>query len=346
MTGALRRRLAAALDRRLGGLGDRIVADAVVREHELAVAIEDVRARLERLEAGATGRTGEREAQWADLQARLTVLDARLAGADAGLSRLDGRLDDDVFPMLRALVDDEAANRRRLWRLREQPDYALAYTEDEPLVTISIPTHDRVELLMERSLPTLLAQTYEHLDILIVGDRATPELEAAVRGVKDPRVRFANVTTRVRQPTGRRWLTAATMPRNEAYRLARGRWTLDFDDDDTLRPDAVAVLLEHARASGAEIAYGDALQHTPNGSVSTLGSFPPVLGQFSLAAALVHEGLRFFAREHVAASMDVPGDWHRVERMLRVGVRFAHRPGVVHDYYPSALWAPGASSGS
>jgi hypothetical protein len=286
-----RRRLAGALDRRLGALGDRVVADAAARE----------RALTERLDA----------------------VERRLADAE---------------PLLRAVVDEEAANRRRLWALRASADYEQAFTESEPLVTISIPTRERPTLLLERSLPSLLTQTYERLEILVVGDDATPEVAAALRGVADPRVRFINLTTRVMGPEGRHWLAAATAPRNEAYRVARGRWTLDFDDDDALRPEAVAVLLEHARATGAEVAYGDFAQHAPDGSTTELGAFPPRLGSYSLAASLVHGGLRLFAREHVAAAIGVPGDWYRVERMLRAGVRFAHRPGVLHDYWPSSLW--------
>ena len=58
----------------------------------------------------------------------------------------------------------------------------------------------------------------------------------------------------------------------------------------------------------------------------------------TFASALVHGGLRFFAREHVAASLGLPGDWYRAERMLRAGVRFAHRPGTLFRYYPSQSW--------
>jgi glycosyltransferase involved in cell wall biosynthesis len=250
---------------------------------------------------------------------------------------LERRLDD-AAPLLRALLDDESANRRRVWAMREDAGYEAAFTEPEPLVTISVPTRERAALLMERSLPSILGQSYERLDVIVVGDDATPELAAAMRSVTDPRVRFVNLATRVRGPEGRHWLAAATMPRNEAYRLAQGRWTLDFDDDDALRPDAVAVLLEHARESRAEFVYGDAEQHEPDGTAAILGGFPPELGRMSLAAALVHGGLRVFTREHFAASLGLPGDWYRIERMLRAGVRFAYRPGVIHDYWPSTLW--------
>ncbi|HEX5927009.1 MAG TPA: hypothetical protein VFY45_24500, partial [Baekduia sp.] len=112
MIARVRRHLTGALDRRLGALGDRVVADAAARERTLAE--------------------------------RLDAVERRLADAE---------------PLLRAVVDEEAANRRRLWALRATADYEQAFTEPEPLVSISIPTRERPTLLLERSLPSLLAQT-------------------------------------------------------------------------------------------------------------------------------------------------------------------------------------------
>jgi glycosyltransferase involved in cell wall biosynthesis len=200
-----------------------------------------------------------------------------------------------------------------------------------------VTVRDRAELLGERCLPSILGQSYGRLEVLVVGDDAPDAVRAVAEGTGDPRVRFVNVTTRVvKDDPLRQWLTAATMPRNEAYRLARGRWTLDFDDDDALVPDAVERLVEHARATRAEVPYGIARQHQPDGTTIPIGDDPPALHRFSLAAALVHGHLRFFAREHVASSLRLPGDWYRAERMLRAGVRFSRLERVVFDYHPSS----------
>jgi hypothetical protein len=66
-----------------------------------------------------------------------------------------------------------------------------------------------------------------------------------------------------------------------------------------------------------------------------------VLGQFGWQGAIVHSGLRFFAREHIAAELGLPGDWFRAERMLRAGVRFGRLERATCDYYPSKLWSAG-----
>lgn len=306
--GAVRARLLRGLDRRFARLEERMGA-RVGRVEERLGAIEQS---LEQLHRGveAVSRTVEENTSQASPSHR----------------------------MLRALTDDDAGSRCRLEAVRADPGSAAAWEEPEPLVSILVCARERAGLLGERALPSLLGQTYERLEIVIVGDDATPAVQAVARGTGDPRVSFVNLTTRVVKPTAReRWMTAGTLPRNEGYARARGRWLLDFDDDDALRTGAVEALLAHARGERAEVVYGIVDRIAPDGTTE-LGGFPPALGQISMAGALVHAGLRFFAREHVASDLGLPGDWYRIERMLKAGVRFAHLREVVLDYYPSSLW--------
>jgi hypothetical protein len=153
-------------------------------------------------------------------------------------------------------------------------------------------------------------------------------------------VRFIDLTHRVVRDDDRHWLTASTLPRNEAYRLANGRWLADLDDDDALRPEAITDLLARARADRSEVVYGILEQHRPDGTTDLLGGFPPAFGQFGWGGAIVHAGLRFFERELVAADLGLPGDWFRCQRMLRAGVRISHLEQVTCEYYPSTLWRP------
>lgn len=115
---------------------------------------------------------------------------------------------------------------------------------------------------------------------------------------------------------------------------ARGRWIVEFDDDDAMRPECVAALLDLARGSRAEAVYGQVSQHSGSGP-REFCEFPPRLGRFSWAAGMYHAGLRFFGRELLAADLGLPGDWWLAERMLRAGVRFAMRDEVLCDAYPS-----------
>jgi hypothetical protein len=250
-------------------------------------------------------------------------------------------LEHQLQPTLRAILDEQAENRRRLYRLRADPGYDKPFTDPDPLVSITVATIGR-SALPDRALPSLLGQTHTHLEVIVVGDAAPPELAEAIAAISDQRVHYTNLSQRItaHEDARRHWLVGSTMARNEATRRAKGSWLVHFDDDDHLRPDAIASLLELAREQRAEVVYGGFEEHRPDGASSVDIGFPPRLGCFSWAGALVHGGLRFFERELVAADLEMPGDMYLLERMLRAGVRFASLEEVVLDYFPSTLWQP------
>lgn len=308
MKGRLRQRAAHVLDRRFASLAGR----------------------LDRIEALLTAQQTAQDERYASLATRLDNVQAAQTAQQGALDR--------ITPVLHTLAADDPGHRTRLEAVRDAPDYAKPWEDPDPLVTIAIPTRDRPQLLAERALKSALAQTHQKLEVIVIGDAAGPETEAAVTELNDPRVRFVNLTQRFVRADDSRWLTAATLARNLAYTQANGLWLLDLDDDDALRPDAVEKLLAHAREHRAEVAYGVLEQHLPDGTTSLLGSFPPEFMRFGWQGGIFHTGLRLFAREHVAADLGLPGDWFRMLRMLRAGVRMAHLPEVTCDYFPSQQW--------
>jgi glycosyltransferase involved in cell wall biosynthesis len=236
---------------------------------------------------------------------------------------------------VRAILAEESGNRRRLHQLRDSPGYESAWDEPRPLVSVTIATVGRPELLRTRSLPSVLGQTYRDLEVVVVGDAAGAETEEAAASFGDERVRYSNLSRRENLPDRRhRWLVGSTHARNEAMRLARGQWVMAFDDDDELHPDAVERLLALARRERAEVAYGRFRGHWSD-QVLEAGEFPPRRGEFSWGPAIYHAGLRFLTREFAAGYLDAPGDWYLAERMLRIGVRFAMLDEIVLEVYPS-----------
>jgi hypothetical protein len=251
-----------------------------------------------------------------------------------------GARHDEVLAILRTLRDDEPANRQRLWRLRETQDYARAFEEPEPLVSICMATYTNTEALLERALPSALAQTYERIEVVIVGDAASPEVARLVNSVGDPRVRYSNLTVRGPYPEGTEplWHVAGGPPSNEAMRLAQGRWIASMDDDDESTPDRVELLLRAARERDLEFCYGQMEYRRPDGSVEPLCVFPPTFTKIGLQGSLMHTDMRFICSELSDALFRVPGDWSRIDRMMRIGVRMGMIDDVVLHYYPSYLW--------
>lgn len=267
------------------------------------------------------------EALRADLDSLRTDLAA--LGADRDAQRTD------LGQALRALAADEPRNRRLLEKRRQGKRYRLPWSEERPLVSVTVATLGRPELI-SRSLPSILAQTHENLEVIVAGDGAPAETAAAVAELADSRVRYLDLGPRQSwtDDPARLWLVGATRPRNAAVAAATGQWIVEFDDDDALRPSCVEALLELARETEAEAVYGQVRQHAGE-EETDFCVFPPRLGHFSWAAGMYHRGLRFFGRQALAADLGLPGDWWLAERMLRAGVRFAMRDEVLCDAYAS-----------
>ena len=246
-----------------------------------------------------------------------------------------------LLAAVRVIADREPWQRERLRDLRLTPEYERAYEEDEPLVSVVIPTFDNHELLHDRALPSVLAQTHAHLEVIVVGDGAGPQAREAVDSIRDERVSYLNLPLRgpYSGDPETRWMVAGVPPFNEGVRRARGRWIAPLDDDDSFRPDHVERLLAHARGERAELAYGAMRQHRPGGSSERIGEFPPRLTQFNIQAAIYHAGLaRIFELELADEVFRVPYDWSLCRRMMRAGVRIAMLDEEVVDYYPSRVW--------
>jgi hypothetical protein len=292
-------------------------------------------------ETGIRG-VSEELARVAARQEQLASEIGRLSGSVAALEAEQPGFRADVINALKHIHAEEAWHRRRLRELRETPEYAAAFTDPQPLISVLIPTYERLGTLRERAIPSILAQEYRNFEIVIVGDNAPFGAAEVLDGFERAPIRYENLTAQVPYPDDvlRRWLVAGTPPFNEAMHLARGVWMAPFADDDAMRPRHMRVLLERARADRLEFVYS-LLRVVPSGE--TICSFPPKLGM-GLQGSLLHGALSIFELELSDADFNVPTDWGRIERMLRAGVRVGMVDEVLTDYFPSMTgwgWSPG-----
>jgi hypothetical protein len=247
-----------------------------------------------------------------------------------------------VLLALRMVRDQDAAARRALWKLRATPEYQMAFDEDEPLVSVIIPTYLEWPLLRDRALPSVLEQTYERWEAIVVGDAAPDETRQVVESFRDDRIRFVNLPYRGPYPEDPHsaWLVSGTTPWNTGVALAKGRWIGSTGDDDALRPSYLEALLKCARQEGAEVPYG--LLHSCNPDSeedADWGKFPPEFGHWGIQTSLLHAGLSFLPLEPSDWVFGIPNDWSFADRLLRIGVRFAMIEQPVVDYYSSRAWA-------
>lgn len=288
------------------------------------------------------------------VSARQTVLQQDLARLADVVDRLDtltataGRIEheqarlllstktsrDELLTGLKRVHADEAWHRRRLRELRTDPIYERAYTDPEPLVSVVIATWNRLDTLRDKVIPSVLAQEYRNVEIVIVGDNSAYGTDELTAGFDGAPIRFTNLPMRGPYPEEREklWMVGGTPPFNEAFQQARGAWLAPFSDDDTMRPNHIRVLLESARERRLEFVYGRMMDHHLD---QPLGEFPPRWGQIGVQAAVMHSALRLFEFELSDADFRTPNDMGIVDRMLRAGVRCGMVDEIVADYYPS-----------
>lgn len=210
-----------------------------------------------------------------------------------------------------------------------------------PLVTVRIATYNRAALLCERTLPTVLAQTYPHFEVLVVGDHCTDDTEERVRAIGDSRIRFVNLPERGRYPEEpfARWMVAGAAPMNYALARARGEWLAPLDDDDEFAPDHLEVMLEACRRERWEMGFGVARMMLRTGEWHDVGSVPLRRDHVCHSAVFYWTGLRFMAHDVTAWKLGEPGDWNLWRRMKWSGVRTGFVPKLVATHHlERSLW--------
>lgn len=106
--------------------------------------------------------------------------------------------------------------------------------DDKPLVTVYITTYNRCNLL-KRALYSVLTQSYEKLDIIVVDDCSSDDTIEYLKMVaeKDRRLRYFKNESN----------SGACASRNKAIFEAKGEFITGLDDDDTFHCERVAFLV-------------------------------------------------------------------------------------------------------
>ena len=139
-------------------------------------------------------------------------------------------------------------------RFRNKVDYE----NKQPLVSIIIATYNRSEILLKRTLPSVLSQSYSNLEIIIVGDKCIDNTPDLLKNYPDKRVNFLDLKKRGNYPKNieQRWFVQGAKPRNIGLSLAKGDWVMFISDDDILYPDCIELLLNHALLNKCEFVSG------------------------------------------------------------------------------------------
>ncbi|WP_158650917.1 glycosyltransferase family 2 protein, partial [Acinetobacter indicus] len=105
---------------------------------------------------------------------------------------------------------------------------------NQPLVTVYIPTYNRLELL-QRAVKSVQEQTYHNLEIIIVDDCSTDGTHEYLEKVskEDKRVRYF-----LKEKN-----SGACVSRNIAIKNSKGEFITGLDDDDYFERNRIEIFL-------------------------------------------------------------------------------------------------------
>ncbi|WAC65271.1 glycosyltransferase [Agrococcus sp. SL85] len=126
---------------------------------------------------------------------------------------------------------------------------------DRPLISIIVPVYN-VEAVLPELLDSMLAQTWDHWEAVLVIDGSPDASEAVARSYERRDARFRVIATE-NGGIGR--------ARNVGLDHANGSLLAFSDSDDVLTPDALESLVTALEGTGAEIATGIGTDFFPNG---------------------------------------------------------------------------------
>lgn len=205
----------------------------------------------------------------------------------------------------------------------------------DPLVSVLIPTYNRAKILTERTLPSVLRQTYQNFEIIVVGDHCQDNTPKLIDRLDDDRINFYNLPTRGKYPEDPRyrWWVAGVVPANKAISISSGEWIAPLDDDDEFSHDHIEVLLNHALENNYEMVYGKVSMEVQPNKWQDLGSYPLECDNISRMSALYNSTLNFIKYDINCWKCNEPADWNMWRRMKDAGVRIGFINKVVGKHY-------------
>ncbi|RKN75904.1 glycosyltransferase family 2 protein [Paenibacillus ginsengarvi] len=109
------------------------------------------------------------------------------------------------------------------------------------------------EMFLQEAIASIQAQTYKHLEVIIVNDGSTDATRDILNHIHDPRFRVIHL------PKNRGAANALV----KAIQLARGQWIAIHDADDISQPDRLKKQAAYIRSHPGYVAVGSLIRCIP-----------------------------------------------------------------------------------
>ena len=188
-----------------------------------------------------------------------------------------------------------------------------------PLVSVITATYNWSSVL-RYAIQSVLWQTHQDFEILVIGDGCTDDSEEVVASFRDPRLRWHNLP---------RNSGSQSTPNNLGLRLASGRYIAYLGHDDVWYPNHLALLTTAIQEADADLAYSLAVMIGPPGSgvrvltgLSDSGRYERGMGLPPSSVLHTRELVDLIGDWKDYRTLRIPPDYELILRAYEYGVRF------------------------
>ena len=115
---------------------------------------------------------------------------------------------------------------------------------EKDLVSIIMPSYNTAPYIGE-TIQSVLNQTYQNWEIIIMDDCSTDNTDEVVASIKDERIKYFHNEKN----------SGAAVSRNRALREAQGRWIAFLDSDDIWMPEKLEKQISFMESNGYSFSY-------------------------------------------------------------------------------------------
>lgn len=124
----------------------------------------------------------------------------------------------------------------------------------EPLISVIVPTYKRESFFLVRSIDSILGQTYENFEIIIVDDNANPENKDYKKEVK---LLIKKYNTNKIVYLENKENIGGSLSRNVGIRAAKGEYITFLDDDDKYLPEKLRRQVKMMMKNNWDMSFTD-----------------------------------------------------------------------------------------
>lgn len=207
------------------------------------------------------------------------------------------------------------------------------------MVSIIVPIYNIEEYIRE-CIDSILAQTYPDFELILVDD-GSPDNCGRIcdeYAEKDVRIKV------IHKENG-----GLTSARNAGLSVAKGDWIMHVDGDDWIEPDMIESLIEAAKATEADLVFGDFMKYGPYAGNYKLPTWS-IDKKDSMSRYIAYTwttiwgsiAKRSLYTEHYLKSPDGVSyceDFHLIVRLCHFAKKIVnvHRPFYHYRYRPTSI---------